>query len=569
MRHAQGARARRLVWLTLLAIAAISLTGLATTQVEVVISNTQCTELQTTQFVFLRGGLLIYAGMSYPGTIPPGQSRTFEFDVQQVPTEVQIRGTRDGHALQVNVQAPGQTSFACGTIEVRVGGAAQPGPAAPAPTGTAELTTWMIPSPNALPYGIGIAPDGNVYFAAYSANNIGQLDPTANQIRERSVNGAPYGLHISPSGSLFYTLPEANAIETMVFTGGTGRWNLPTPHASPDVLVSAPTGPGQVNLWIAERGAGKVARFAPSQILLTLPFIMTPATTVMPTTSQLPGTSVSVVREYHPGNPMLPPPIALLVPAATPPFTEWQSPGGLAMVYSVAVAPDGRIWSSEDSAPLVSLDPSTNTALYYGLPSGTEPFAVIAGANGEIWFTDTGRPSIGVLDPATSDVYLWPIPGGTQPFDLVRDADGKLWFTDREADAIGHLNPATDEITMYPLGTNTHPTFLVLDEQSRVWFTAERANYVGRLSVSAQPQPGPVPLPSGQGQGTLEISSTPPGAQVYIDGTYRGTTPVTVPLAAGPHTVVLRMPGFPDAQRTITIYAGSRHTMSATFGIQP
>ena len=237
------------------------------------------------------------------------------------------------------------------------------------------------------------------------------------------------------------------------------------------------------------------------------------------------------------------------------------------MVHSVAVAPNGRIWYTEALAPLVSLDPSTNSALYYGLPSGTEPFAVIAGANGEVWFTDTGRSSIGVLDPATGDVYLWPIPGGVQPYDLAPDNDGNVWFTDREADAIGRLNPATDEIIMYALGTNAHPTFLVLDEQKSVWFTAERGNYVGRLSVSVQPQPGPVPVPSGQG--SLEISSTPPGAQVYIDGTYRGTTPVTVPLAAGSHTVVLRMPGFPDAQRTITIYAGSRHTMTATFGIEP
>jgi virginiamycin B lyase len=423
----------------------------------------------------------------------------------------------------------------------------------------------MIPSTDALPYGIGIAPDGKVYFAEYSANNIAQLDPTTNQIRERSVGAAPYGLYISPSGSLFYTLPAANALETMVFTGGTGRWNLPTPNASPDALVSAPTGPGQVNLWIAERGAGKVARFAPSQIMLTLPYILTPASTVLPATSQVPGSSVSVAREYHPGNPMLPPPIALLVPATTSPFTEWQSSGGPPTVYSVAVAPDGRVWYSEAFSPLVSLDPTSNTALYYGLPSGTEPFAVFVDADGQVWFTDTGRPSIGVLNAATGDVYLWPIPGGSQPYDLVRDTDGNVWFTDREADAIGRLNPATDKITMYSLDTNARPVFLVLDGQNRVWFTAERGNYVGLLSVSVQPEPETPSI----GQGTLEITTTPSGAQVYIDGTYRGTTPVTVPLAAGAHSVVLKMPGFPDAQRTITIYAGSRHTMTGTFGFQP
>jgi len=56
--------------------------------------------------------------------------------------------------------------------------------------------------------------------------------------------------------------------------------------------------------------------------------------------------------------------------------------------------------------------------------------------------------------------------------------------------------------------------------------------------------------------GTLKLDSTPPGASVYVDGALRGTTPVTSTLSVGSHTVVLKMAGFYDYSRTVTITAG-------------
>ena len=429
---------------------------------------------------------------------------------------------------------------------------------------TVELTRWAIPTPNSLPYGIGIGPDGKVYFAEFNGNKIGQLDPLANEIRERSVSGGPYGLVVSPTGSLFYTLSSANAVETLVFTGGSGRWALPTPGATPQALVAAPTGPGQVNLWLAERDGGKIARFAPSQILVTLPLIITPPTAVMPTTSQIPGVATSVLPELHPGNPMLPPPIALLMPSSSPPFTEWEGVGGPRLTYRVAVAPDGQIWFTQENSPLISLDPNSNTALYYGLPSGTRPLGIIVGPNGWVWFTDTSRPAIGVLDPNTGDVRLWRIPGGSQPFELVRDSVGNIWFTDRSANAIGYLSPTRNEIVMYPLGPNVHPVFLLLDSEERVWFTAERGNYVGRLAIV--PVLGPPP----GGTGMLQINSNPAGLHVMFDGVLRGVTPLAVTLPAGSYNVQLLMFGLiPVWSSTEIVVAGVTRTITAQMGGAP
>ncbi|QAA76078.1 MAG: hypothetical protein BIP78_0312 [Candidatus Bipolaricaulis sibiricus] len=429
---------------------------------------------------------------------------------------------------------------------------------------TVELTRWAIPTPNSLPYGIGIGPDGKVYFTEFNGNKIGQLDPAANEIRERSVSGGPFGLVVSPSGSLFYTLSQANAVETLVFTGGSGRWNLPTPGATPQALVAAPTGPGQVNLWLTERDGGKVARFAPAQILVTLPLIITPPTMVPPTSVQIPAVITPTLPELHPGNPLLPPPIALLMPGSSPPFTEWEGVGGPRLTYRVAVAPDGRIWFTQEASPLVSLDPGSNTALYHGLPAGTQALGVIVGPNGWVWFTDTSRPAIGVLDPTTGDVRLWRIPGGIQPFDLVRDSAGNIWFTDRAANAVGYLSPFRNEIVMYPLGPNVHPVFLVLDSDERIWFTAERGNYVGRLAIV--PALGPPP----GGTGVLEINSTPPGLHVLIDGVLRGVTPLSLTLPAGSYNVQLLMFGLiPVWSSTEVVVAGTTRTINVQLGGAP
>ncbi len=383
-----------------------------------------------------------------------------------------------------------------------------------------KLTRWDLPTTNALPYGIAIAPDGKVYFTEFTLNRIGQLDPVANEIRERQVGEGPAGLVLGDTGSVYFTLSQENALELLVFVGGGAKWSLPTPGAWPEVLVAAPTGPGQVNLWLNERNSNKIARFAPAQISVTLPYILSPPTPVATSEIEITPVVSVVVPAVYPGNPLLPPPIALLVPTTSGPFTEWQSMITDHYLERVAVAPDGRVWFTQGVAPLSALDPSSNTVLLYGIPSGTAALGITVGPDGGVWFTDTNRPAIGLLDPATADVRLWPIPGGRQPFALVPDTVGNVWFTDREADAVGRLSPARNEITLYGLPAGTHPLFLVLDEVGNVWFTAERGNFVGKLSIVPVLGPPPTLPTAGAFQflsyGLSQIGNRASGSITYL-----------------------------------------------------
>jgi PKD repeat protein len=65
--------------------------------------------------------------------------------------------------------------------------------------------------------------------------------------------------------------------------------------------------------------------------------------------------------------------------------------------------------------------------------------------------------------------------------------------------------------------------------------------------------------------GTLAISSTPPGAIVFIDNVIKGITPVTLTdTAAGTHTLLLTRTGYEDYTRSFTIEPSSPATLGAT-----
>jgi len=66
------------------------------------------------------------------------------------------------------------------------------------------------------------------------------------------------------------------------------------------------------------------------------------------------------------------------------------------------------------------------------------------------------------------------------------------------------------------------------------------------------------------GKGTLQFSTSPEGAQIYLDNQYYGTTPSTLPdVSVGAHTLEFRYSGYQNYKANITVPSGSS-TFSAT-----
>jgi hypothetical protein len=65
-------------------------------------------------------------------------------------------------------------------------------------------------------------------------------------------------------------------------------------------------------------------------------------------------------------------------------------------------------------------------------------------------------------------------------------------------------------------------------------------------------------------KGTLHLSSTPTGAEVYLDGQYRGTAPATITaIEPGSHTLEFRMTGYRSWKSVITVSPGDANYVAA------
>jgi hypothetical protein len=86
-------------------------------------------------------------------------------------------------------------------------------------------------------------------------------------------------------------------------------------------------------------------------------------------------------------------------------------------------------------------------------------------------------------------------------------------------------------------------------------------------AIVVAPVNAPVAARQGLGDSGEKVrcnfSSTPPGAEITLDGKYVGNTPSEIAVSAGSHTVVYSLPGFTEWKRDLTVMAGSELTVSA------
>jgi len=78
----------------------------------------------------------------------------------------------------------------------------------------------------------------------------------------------------------------------------------------------------------------------------------------------------------------------------------------------------------------------------------------------------------------------------------------------------------------------------------------------------------PPPPPAAE-QASLAIESTPPGADVEIDGGFVGNTPSIVSVTPGSHQIAVKKKGFTDWTKTLNVTGGSVHLNADLEADQP
>jgi hypothetical protein len=83
-----------------------------------------------------------------------------------------------------------------------------------------------------------------------------------------------------------------------------------------------------------------------------------------------------------------------------------------------------------------------------------------------------------------------------------------------------------------------------------------------------------IPLSSSSDSGSIDITSSQPGALVYLDGIYKGTTQSgnifnIIAVSPGSHTIILHLPGYTDFTQTLQVNAGQIANVNAVFTPSP
>ncbi len=88
------------------------------------------------------------------------------------------------------------------------------------------------------------------------------------------------------------------------------------------------------------------------------------------------------------------------------------------------------------------------------------------------------------------------------------------------------------------------------------------------LRVKSTPSsPGSVAPASPDNTGGIAVGSTPVGANVYLDGEFKGLTPLNMKdIPAGTHNLLVTLKGYDDQQQAVTVTAGTVKPVTVDFG---
>jgi len=131
------------------------------------------------------------------------------------------------------------------------------------------ITEYSLPSPDAVPQGIVLGPDRNLYITEQGADAIARLDPATRQVREFPVptpDSTPLGLALGSDGALWFIERSAAKVGRMTLSGSFTEYPL-APSAFPNRIVAGPDGA----LWFTELFARKIGRITTAGVLTEYP----------------------------------------------------------------------------------------------------------------------------------------------------------------------------------------------------------------------------------------------------------------------------------------------------------
>jgi streptogramin lyase len=285
------------------------------------------------------------------------------------------------------------------------------------------------------PETIVTGPDGDLWFTETFTGGIGAISPSTFAIREYALtpNSNPAGIAAGSDGNIWFTEGETTS------DNGSGIGRMSTQGhllgeslvaSEPAALAPAPNG----NLWFAGSTLGQISTSGSIVPVLT-EFGVAEGVVEGPDgnvwfTSQDTQNNTGYVNRVTPSGAV-----------TTTPLLATTS-GGLALPWGITVGPDKNIWvvgnyiwKISTSGEVLGTYPTPET------PMAFEPAAIVAGSDGNLWFTENATNHLGAISTTGTLVATpWTLTGAA--YGITSGPDGALWFTEFNGNKIGRVMPS-------------------------------------------------------------------------------------------------------------------------------
>jgi streptogramin lyase len=188
---------------------------------------------------------------------------------------------------------------------------------------------------------------------------------------------------------------------------------------------------------------------------------------------------------------------------------------------SITTGPDGNLWFTHDR----TLATITPTGVLRDHVVDNVGAALTTGPDGNLWASGpqydplTGRLAGDFIQRISVTGSVTTFSVGTfssNPSAIAAGPDGNLWFTEPDSNEIGRITPA-GQITLFTVPTaGSLPTGIAAGPNGNVWFTEGASRHIGEYFLTGTP---PAPVPATTTALAIDVSAPAIGQTVHLTAT--------------------------------------------------
>jgi virginiamycin B lyase len=177
---------------------------------------------------------------------------------------------------------------------------------------------------------------------------------------------------------------------------------------------------------------------------------------------------------------------AAFTPAPT--FYQFSIPVAANRPQYIVAGPDGNMWFTENPGNIIGRITPAGVVTTFTIPNGSaEPQQIIAASDGNLWFTEAGSTINQIVRLTTSGTFtpfstLFAPPPADLPQGLVDRGDGNVWYVAQGASRIGFqgITSGVAGETSVPTA-NSSPFGIATAPDDNLYYTESAVDKIGRM----------------------------------------------------------------------------------------